>query len=119
MVSTTPPVTTTTLFSRYSPTPLSMALAKLPHRGVSGSDHGLPKISRVVLVEASSAQANGTTTVTVHSASTTCAAALPRSALADPWRPCSGRRAGAAAGATGSCFVSDTSPPSVLDLLAP
>src|ERR687891_736350 len=66
MVRTTPPVTTTRLFSRYWPTPLSQARAKLDHWKVSGSDQGEPKISREVFTEASSAQANGTTTITVQ-----------------------------------------------------
>src|SRR5215211_1606824 len=64
MVSTTPPVTTMMLFSRYPPTPLSQALAKFDHWKDSGNDHGEPKISPEVFTEASSAHANGTSTIT-------------------------------------------------------
>ena len=49
MVSSTPPVTTMTLLSRYWPMPLSQALAKFDHSKVSGSAHGQPKIAREVL----------------------------------------------------------------------
>ena len=71
MVSTTPPVTTTRLFSRYWPTPLSQARAKFDHWKAAGSDHGEPKISPEVFTEASSAQVKGTTTITVQPIRTT------------------------------------------------
>src|SRR5215218_10968670 len=84
MVSTTPPVTTTRLFSRYSPTPLSQARAKLDHWKAAGSDHGEPKISPEVFTEASSAHANGTSTITDQPIRTTWEKTLTPTSPARP-----------------------------------
>src|SRR5262245_50092971 len=51
--------------------PLSQAPEKLSHCGDAGSDHGSPKISRDVLVDAMIAHANGTITSTDHATRTT------------------------------------------------
>ena len=95
MVSTTPPVTTMMLFSRYWPTPLSQALAKFDHWKDSGSAHGEPKISPEVFNEASSAHTNGTSTITDQPISTTCENTLTAASPAP--RPCGRRRPGGAA----------------------
>src|SRR5918992_4919909 len=86
MVSTTPPVTTMTLFSRYWPTPLSQARAKLDHWKASGSDHGEPKISPDVFTEASSAHPNGTSTITDQPIKTTWENTLTPTSPAPPAR---------------------------------
>src|SRR5215207_4635640 len=103
MVSTTPPVTTMTLFSRYWPTPLSQAWAKLDHWNVSGSDHGEPKISPEVFTDASSAQANGTRTITDQPIRTTWEKTLTPTSPAWPvLRPSPGCRGGVEVGVPAS-----------------
>src|SRR4029453_3872752 len=103
MVSSTPPVTTMTLLSRYWPTPLSQAWAKFDHWKTSGSDHGEPKISRDVFTEASSAHANGTSTITVQPISTTWDRTLAPTSPARPVLPPSpGCRGGALVGVPAS-----------------
>src|SRR4029450_8788990 len=100
MVRTTPPVTTTMLLSRYSPTPLSQARAKLDHGKVAGRDHGEPKISPEVFTEASSAHANGTSTITDQPIRTTWEKTLAPTSPARPGRrPSPGCRRGAVVGA--------------------
>src|SRR4029450_771963 len=105
MVSTTPPVTTMTLFSRYSPTPLSQADAKFDHWKVSGSDHGEPKISPEVFTEASRAHTErsrphrtGTSPTTAQPIRTTWEKTLTPTSPARPARrPSPGCRRGAVA----------------------
>src|SRR4029450_1234088 len=100
MVSTTPPVTTMMLLSRYWPTPLSQALAKFDHWKVSGSAHGEPKISPEVFTEASRAHTNGTSTITDQPVRTTWEKTLTPTSPARPARrPSPGCRRGAVVGA--------------------
>src|ERR687897_2354806 len=102
MVSTTPPVTTMTLLSRYWPTPLSQALAKFDHWKDSGSDHGEPKISPDVFTEASSAQAKGTSTITDQPIRTTWERTLTPASPARPARRPSPACRGGVAGRAGA-----------------
>src|SRR4029453_16935597 len=122
MVSTTPPVTTMTLLSRYWPTPLSQAEAKFDHWKVSGSDHGEPKISPEVFTEARRAQAKGTSTTPVQPIRTTWEKTLTPTSPARPARrPSPGCRGGGVVGAPASPVrvVTAMAGPSVLDPLAP
>src|SRR4029450_8351788 len=99
MVNSTPPVTTMMLLSRYWPTPLPQARPKFDHWKTSGSAHGEPKISRDVFTEASSAHANGTSTITVQPSSTTWDRTLAPTSPARPvLRPSPGCRGGAVVG---------------------
>src|SRR5215211_8590695 len=120
MVRTTPPVTTMTLLSRYSPTPLSQAEAKFDHWKVAGSDHGEPKISRDVFTEASRAHANGTSTITDQPIRTTWEKTSTPTPARPVLRPSPGR-GGAVAGVPLSPVrvVTAMAGPSVLDPLAP
>src|SRR5215204_7665971 len=122
MVSTTPPVTTMMLFSRYPPTPLSQALAKFDHWKDSGNDHGEPKISPDVFTEASSAHTNGTSTITDQPTRTTCENTLTAASPARPApRPSPACRGGVVVGVLASPVrvVTAMASPSVLDPLAP
>ena len=86
---------------------MSQARAKLDHWNASGSAHGEPKISAEVFTEASSAQTNGTSTITDQPIRTTCEKTLTPTSPARPVPPAvaglAGRRGGRGARVAGAC----------------